>query len=59
MAEAIVAGLVLAVALWWVARSMRTPNGFARYFSRGAYMRNLNREMESRPKAQGDIAPGG
>ena len=48
MAEAIFAGAVLAIALYLIARSMRNKDGFARYFSRGAYMRDLNKKMEDR-----------
>jgi hypothetical protein len=46
MAEAIFAGAVLTIALGWIARSMRDKDGFARTFSRGAYMRDLNAKME-------------
>jgi hypothetical protein len=46
MAEAVFAGAVLAIALRLIARSMRSNDGFARYCSRGAYMRELNRQIE-------------
>ena len=48
MKEAIFAGAVLAIALGWIARSMRTKDGFARYYSRGAYMRDLNKKIVRR-----------
>ena len=46
MWEAIFAGAVLAITLRWIGRSMRDRDGFARHFSRGAYMRDLNRALE-------------
>jgi hypothetical protein len=46
MAEAIFAGAVLAIALRLIAQSMRRNDGFARYYNRGAYMRDLNKELE-------------
>ena len=46
MLEAIFAGAVLAITLRWIGRSMRSRDGFARHFSRGAYMRELNRALE-------------
>lgn len=46
MAEAVFAGAVLAIALRLIARSMRTGDGFARHYSRGAYMRDLNKLLE-------------
>jgi hypothetical protein len=46
MAEAILAGAVLAICLSWIARSMKQKDGFVRHFSRGMYMRELNKKME-------------
>jgi hypothetical protein len=46
MFEVIFAGAVLAITLRWIGRSMRDRDGFARHFSRGAYMRDLNRALE-------------
>ena len=48
MKEALFAGAVLAIALSWIARSAGKPDGFVRYFSRGAFMRDLNRKMEEK-----------
>jgi hypothetical protein len=36
---------VFAVALSWIARSARKPDGFVRHFSRGAFMRDLNESL--------------
>ena len=46
MAEAVFAGAVIAIALRLISRSVSDPNGFARYSSRGAYMRDLNKKIE-------------
>ena len=46
MFEVIFAGAVLAITLRLIGRSMRDRDGFARHFSRGAYMRDLNRALE-------------
>ena len=46
MFEAIFAGAVLAITLRLIGRSMRDMDGFARHFSRGAYMRDLNKALE-------------
>jgi hypothetical protein len=48
MAEAIFAGAVLAIALRWISRSAKEPNGFVRQSSRGAFMRDLNKSMEEK-----------
>jgi hypothetical protein len=45
MIEALFAGALFAIALSWIARVAKTPDGFVRYFSRGAFMRDLNEEM--------------
>jgi hypothetical protein len=45
MAEAIFAGAVLAITLWWLSRSVKEPDGLVRHFSRGAYMRDLNKKI--------------
>ena len=39
---------MFAIALGWIARSARTPDGFVRYFSRGAFMRDLNKKMQEK-----------
>ena len=46
MVEAVFAGAVLAIALRWISRSAHDPNGFVRYSSRGAFMRDLNRKID-------------
>lgn len=46
MTEALFAGAVLAIALGWIARSAMKADGFVRHFSRGAYMRELNKKLE-------------
>ncbi len=48
MKEALFAGALLAIALGWIARSARNADGFVRHFSRGAFMRDLNKKMEER-----------
>ena len=47
MVEALLAGAVIAIALRLISRSANDPNGFVRYSSRGAYMRDLNNRMEA------------
>jgi hypothetical protein len=37
---------MLAITLRLIGRSMRDMDGFARHFSRGAYMRDLNKALE-------------
>jgi hypothetical protein len=46
MLEIILWVIVLAVLLAIVYRSAKSKNGFVRHFSRGAYMRDLNKQME-------------
>ena len=48
MAEAVFAGLVLAIAFRWISRSAKEPDGFVRHFSRGAFMRDLNQSINDR-----------
>ena len=48
MVEALFAGAVIAIALRLISRSANDPNGFVRYSSRGAYMRDLNNRMEAK-----------
>ena len=50
MLEAVFAGAVLAITLRWISRSMQAKDSFARHFSRGAYLRDLNKKMAA-PKA--------
>jgi hypothetical protein len=45
MKEALFAGVLFAIALSWIARVAKNPDGFVRHFSRGAFMRDLNKEM--------------
>jgi hypothetical protein len=46
MREAIFAGVMFAIALSWIARVARNRDGFVRYFSRSAFMRDLNKKTE-------------
>ena len=39
---------VLAILLAIVYRSAKSKNGFVRHFSRGAYMRDLNEQLEDK-----------
>jgi hypothetical protein len=48
MAEAIFAGAVLAITLRWISRSRQSSDGFVHHFSRGSFMRELNKKMEDR-----------
>jgi len=48
MKEALFAGAMLGIALSWIARAAKKPDGFIRHFSRGAFMRDLNEKMEER-----------
>jgi hypothetical protein len=41
---------MVAIALSWIARTASEPDGFVRYFSRGAFMRDLNK-IEEIPNA--------
>ena len=52
MLEAVLAGAVLGITLRWIGRSMRARDGFARHFSRGAYMRDLNKALEKHPSSK-------
>jgi len=40
--------LILGIALVLIYRSAKNKDGFMRYFSRGAYMRDLNKLMEDK-----------
>jgi len=46
MVEAVFAGAVIAIVVRLISRSASDPNGFVRYSSRGAYIRDLNRKIE-------------
>jgi hypothetical protein len=46
MKEAIVAGVLFAISLSWIARVAKRPDGFVRHFSQGAFMRELKRKAE-------------
>ena len=48
MAEAIFAGAVVAIVLGWIDRSIRKKDSFVLHFSRGAFMRELNKKLEQR-----------
>ena len=48
MMEALFAGALVAIALSWIAGSAMKADGFGRYFSRGAFMRELNKKMEEK-----------
>jgi hypothetical protein len=48
MKEALFAGAMLGIALSWIARAAKNPDGFIRHFSRGAFMRDLNEKMEEK-----------
>jgi len=43
-------GLILIIILVLIYRSGKKKDGFVRYFSRGAYMRDLNKEMEDKKR---------
>jgi hypothetical protein len=45
MIEALFGGVVIAITLRVIWRSANDPNGFVRYSSRDAYMRDLNSRM--------------
>jgi hypothetical protein len=49
MKEAIVAGVLFAISLSWIARVAKKPGGFVRHFSRGAFMRDLNERLKATP----------
>ena len=55
MVEALLAGAVIAIALRLISRSANDPNGFVRYSSRGAYMRDLNNRMEANSIEKHDV----
>ena len=46
MAEALLAGAVLAIVLGWIGHSARKKDSFVLHFSRGAFMRDLNKRVE-------------
>jgi hypothetical protein len=46
MVDAVFAGAVIAIVVRLISRSASDPNGFVRYSSRGAYIRDLNRKIE-------------
>jgi hypothetical protein len=48
MAEAIFAGAVLAITVRWISRAVKSKDGFVLHFSRGSFMRELNRKIEHR-----------
>lgn len=48
MVEALFAGAVFAIALNWIFRSAKKPDGFVRNFSRGAFLRELNKKMQEK-----------
>ena len=48
MAEALFAGAVLAVLLGWIGHSARKKDSFVLHFSRGAFMRDLNKKLEQK-----------
>ena len=48
MAEAIFAGAVLAIVLGWIGRTARKKDSFVIHFSRGAFMRDLNKKLEQK-----------
>ena len=52
MKEALFAGAMLGIALSWIAREAKKPDGFIRHFSRGAFMRDLNEKMEEKLSIQ-------
>jgi hypothetical protein len=49
MAEALVAGVMVAIALSWIARAASKPDGFVHHFSRGAFIRDLDKKIEEIP----------
>jgi hypothetical protein len=51
MAESLFAGVMVAIALSWIARTASEPDGFVRHFSRGAFMRDLNKKIQEIPNA--------
>lgn len=50
MLELLIYGTVVIVLLIIIYRSGKNKDGFVRYFSRGAYMRDLNEKIEKRNK---------
>lgn len=48
MFEVIFLGLILIVLLVFIYKSNKNQDGFLRYFSRGAYMRDLNKKIEEK-----------
>jgi len=55
MKDALFAGTIFAIALSWIARVVKKPDGFVRYVSRGAFMRSLNRRLEEQLSNSGTI----
>jgi hypothetical protein len=51
MAESLFAGVMVAIALSWIARTASEPDDFVRHFSRGAFMRDLNKKIQEIPNA--------
>lgn len=45
MVDVIALGIVLAIFLFQLYRAGKNKDGFIKYFSRGAYMRELNKKM--------------
>jgi hypothetical protein len=45
------AGVMVAIALSWIARTASEPDDFVRHFSRGAFMRDLNKKIQEIPNA--------
>lgn len=48
MIEVIFLGLILIVLLVFIYKLNKNQDGFLRYFSRGAYMRGLNKEIKDK-----------
>lgn len=51
MVEIIFAVAVLVIALVWIARAVRQKDSFVLHFSRGDFMRELNKRCEHEPAA--------
>jgi hypothetical protein len=52
MAEVILGAALLAIALYFIARSAKVRSGFVRRSSRGAFMRDLNKAMEQSERSR-------
>jgi len=48
MIQIVFFGVILVILLAFLYRSAKNKDGFVRYFSRGAYMRDLNKVMEDK-----------